>query len=181
MAVQGKNMTAEEFAELPGDDTFQELIRGEVRTSPPPLPPHGRTTLSIGVVLDRFVESNELGAVFVAAGFRVERDPDTVLAPDVCFVRVDRLASLGGAGYSDLVPDLVVEVVSPSESAREVDRRMREWLRLEARLGWAPNPRTRSVVVYRPGAEPERLQADASIEGHDVLPGFRCNVRDFFR
>lgn len=180
VAIVRKLMTAEEFAQLPRDDTFQELIRGEVRTSPPPQPPHGRTSGEVYFALATFVKLQELGAVYVETGFRVERDPDTVLAPDVSFVRAELLPSLGSGGYPDVVPDLVVEVVSPSESARSVERRMREWLQFGARLVWAPDPRRKSVAVFREGEETKVLGADGMLDGGDVLPGFSCPVRAFF-
>ena len=180
MAVQRKGKTAEAFFRLPNDDTFQELIRGEVRTSPPPGSPHGRTSSEIHTVLAPFVKAQELGAMFIETGYRVERDPDTVLAPDLSFVRAARLPSLSDSSYSDLVPDLVVEVISPSESRPEVERRMREWLRLGARLGWAADPRRRTVAVYRQGAETQLLGPEDVLDGGEVLPGFQCPIREFF-
>lgn len=174
-------MTAEEFAQLPNDDTFQELIRGEVRTSPPPTPMHGGPQAQTTTLLSNFVNAEDLGRIFTEAGFRVERNPDTVLAPDVSFVRADRLPILAAAsGYPDLVPDLVVEVISPSESARAVDQRLQEWLRLGARLAWAANPRARSVTVFSPGADPVVLRTDDTLDGGEVLPGFHCTVGDLF-
>lgn len=181
MAVQRKGITAEKFARLPNDDTFQELIRGEVHTSPPPMPLHGGAQAWAATRLTTFVQAHGLGAVFVETGFCVGRNPDTVLAPDVAFVRADRLPEIAAArGYPDLVPDLVIEVISPSETRREVDERMREWLRLGARLGWAADPRDRSVAVYPQGAEPRLLEAADTLDGADVLPGFRCSVGDLF-
>lgn len=180
MVVSSKGMTAEEFCQLPQDDTFQELIWGEVHTSPPPFAPHGLTSGKTHAALAAFLKTQELGALMIHTGFCVERDPDTVLAPDLSFVRTERLEPMVEAGYSDLVPDLVVEVVSPSDSARAVDRRMREWLRLGARLGWAANPKTQSISVYRPGTDPLLLRPGDILDGADVLPGFSCPIRDLF-
>ena len=180
MAVQRKGMTAKAFFRLPNDDTFQGLIRGEVHTSPPPGGPHGRTSSEIHTVLAPFVKAQELGAVFIETGYRVERNPDTVLAPDLSFVRAERLPALSEGGYSDLVPDLVVEVISPGESRPDVERRMREWLLLGARLGWAADPRRRWVAVYRPGAKTQLLGPEDVLDGGEVLPRFQCPIREFF-
>lgn len=181
MAVERKLMTAEEFFQLPDDGMCHELVGGEVHTSPPPGGPHGTATVGIASVLSNHIFPRRLGRLFSQSGFRIERDPDTVRAPDVAFVSATRLP-VGPLplGYPDLVPDLVVEVVSPSDTATEVHERMQEWLRLGARLAWLAYPRTRSVAVYRPGGDFRLLGPEDMIDGGDVLPGFQCRVSDFF-
>lgn len=181
MAVERKLMTAEEFFRLPSDDTFQELVRGEVHTSPPPGGPHGVASNEIGSLIGSHVRAHRSGWVFNQSGFRVEHDPDTVRAPDIAFVAAARLpAGHLPEGYADLVPDLVVEVVSPSDTAAEVQERMQDWLRWGARLAWLAYPRTQSVAIYEPGEAIRLLGPDDTIDGGAVLPGFTCLVRDFF-
>lgn len=181
MAIERKLMTAEEFFQLPNDDTFQELVRGELHTSPPPGGPHGVDANEIGFLLTAHVRAQETGRVFNQSGFCVEHDPDTVRAPDVAFVSAGRLPE-GRLleGYPDLVPDLVVEVVSPSDRAADVQERMESWLQWGARLGWLAYPRTRSVALYEPGQPIRMLGPDDRIDGGDVLPGFSCQVGEFF-
>lgn len=181
MAVERKLMTAEEFLRLPRTDTFQELVRGEVHTSPPPAGPHGLACNQIGSLIGTYALVHGYGVVFNQSGFRVERDPDTVRAPDISFLAAERVPP-GGLpdGYADLVPDLVVEVVSPSDTAAEVQERMQDWLRWGARLAWLAYPRTRSVAIYAPGEPIRLLGPDDTIDGGEVLPGFTCRVGDFF-
>lgn len=181
MVVERKLMTAEEFFRLPRDDTFQELVRGEVQVSPPPGGPHGVASGVAYVLLWDYVRPRALGRVFRQSGFRLERDPDTVRAPDVAFVAATRLpAGRLPEGYMDVVPDLVVEVISPSESAVEVQERVQQWLRWGARMAWLAYPRTRSIAVHRPGGEIRLLGPEDLIDGGDVLPSFQAQVGDFF-
>ena len=79
-----------------------------------------------------------------------------------------------------MVPDLVVEVVSPNDTRREVAAKARIWLRYDVRLVWVVLPQTRSVDVYRPGHAVETLSDQDTLDGLDVLPGFTCPVSAVF-
>ena len=115
-------------------------------------------------------------------GFFLSREPETVVAPDAAVVRADRLPPRSErTGYLDLVPDLVVEVVSPSDSQPEIDAKVGLYLAAGARLVWVAYPRPRSVRVHRPGREPVELSEGDVLDGEDVLPGFRLPVADAFR
>ena len=176
MATQRKLMTADEFSCLPDDGMRHELVRGEVTTSPPPGPGHGEPVLEIAFVLGGFIREHRLGHMYASeTGFWIESDPDTVRAPDFAFVSFDRLPGRSPDRYAEgLIPDLVVEVVSPSQSAREVREKMENWIRTGVRLGILARPRNRSIDVYTPSSETRTLTADDVLEGGDVLPGFTC-------
>ncbi len=180
MATQRKLMTAEEFSCLPDDGMQHELVRGEVTTLPPANPWHGDAASEIGFVLQAFIRQHKLGHTYAAeTGFWIESDPDTVRAPDFAFLSFERLPGRSPERWPEgLVPDLVVEVMSPSESAREVREKMEQWIRAGVRLGIAAHPRTRSLDFYRPAAEVQRLGPEALLDGGDVLPGFSCRVAD---
>lgn len=83
-------------------------------------------------------------------------------------------------GYAEVVPDLVVEVVSPSDSLREVNDKALMWLSYGARLVWVVNPDTRLVDVYQPGRAASTLREIDELDGLDALPGFTCAVSDVF-
>ena len=83
-------------------------------------------------------------------------------------------------GYAEVVPDLVVEVVSPNDTQREVAAKARMWLRYDVRLVWVVLPQTRSVDVYRPGHAAVTLTEQDTLDGQDVLPGFTCAVSAVF-
>lgn len=159
-----------------------ELVKGELLAMRPAGGRHGRVAIRIGHRLDAYVEANDLGEVFAAeTGFRIARDPDTVRAPDAAFIAKGRLpAGELPEGFLDIVPDLVVEVVSPNDTASYVQTKVEEWLRAGVRLVWVLYPDTRSVAVFS-GLRNVRVLTQADqLDGGDALPGFTCHVRDLF-
>ena len=83
-------------------------------------------------------------------------------------------------GYAEVIPDLVVEVVSPNDSLSEVNDKALMWLSYGVRLVWVVNPSTRSVDVYREGRAASTLTENEALDGLDALPGFNCAVREVF-
>jgi Uma2 family endonuclease len=177
------NLTAEEFARLPepADGSKQELVRGEVVTMPPPGIRHGIVQTNVVCLIQPFARSRKLGRVTVESGVITEEDPDTVRGPDVAFWGIQALpAGPVPVGYADVPADLVVEVLSPSDSRRAVVRKVNEYLASGSRMVWVVDPDDRNVAVYREAGEGRILWEDATISGEDVLPGFACKVAEFF-
>ena len=143
-------MTAEELLQLPDDNWRYELIRGGLRRMAPAGWEHGVLAMRIGSRLDQFVTANRLGIVLAAeTGFILERNPDTVRAPDAAFVRLDRIPARSlPKGYWSGAPDLAVEVISPSDSAQEVDEKVDTWLSGGASEVWTIDPVSRAVVLH---------------------------------
>jgi Uma2 family endonuclease len=185
MAVEPKLMTAEELLRLPSamDGRRHELVRGELRTMSPPGFEHGDLTTEFGIPLRNYVTTHELGRVVIGeVGFQLTTDPDTVRAPDVAFVRRERLEVAGRVpGYWPGAPDLAVEVISPNDLYTEVDEKVAQWLEHGARLVFVVNPRRRTVAVHRPGQSVRILGVDDVLDGEDVVPGWTLPVRDLFR
>lgn len=179
MSTQTRLMTAEELF-LHGPDQSCELIEGELRLMPPPKWLHGRIVNRISWLLTRFVMEHSLGEVACESGFVIERDPDTVLAPDVSFIASERLPDSREAAYLSTAPDLVVEVVSPSQSIQEVEDKTERWLRFGVKIVWVAWPNTRTISVHRPGVPPLHLSGDQRLEGDEVLRGFSCTGREVF-
>src|SRR5206468_12011006 len=129
-----------------------------------------------------FVRTRQLGEVFGAeTGFTIARNPDTVRAPDVAFVTSARIAAIGVTKkFFSGAPDLAVEVVSPSDTVNEVDEKVQDWLDACVRLVWVVNPKPRTVIVYARGQSPRILSESESLDGSDVVPGFRLPIRDIF-
>ena len=128
------------------------------------------------------VRLNGLGWVFAAeTGFIIHSDPDTVRAPDVSFVSRDRLnADDIPDSFIRLVPDLVVEVVSPGDTLREVREKVEDWLGAGARLVWVIHPATRTTTAYQSPEDVIQLSEDDYLNGENVVPGFSCLVGDLF-
>ena len=109
-------LIAEEYACLPDDDGYRdELSRGRLVREPQPQARPGRVQLSTGAELRRFVKQHGLGYVTVESGYILERGPDTVRGPDVAFVSRDRYSEDLPRGWPEFGPDLVVEILSPSD------------------------------------------------------------------
>jgi Uma2 family endonuclease len=171
MTVERRVMTAEELARLPDDGMRRELVRGELYTMPPAGWEHGSISGRLAASLIPFVEDHDLGGVGVGdVGFILARDPDLVRAPDVAFIRKDRLPEGGLArGFVRGAPDLAVEVVSPNDRYGDVDEKVADWLAHGTRLVLVVNPRPRTVGVHRPDAPVRTLGEDDTLDGGDVV------------
>ena len=182
MAVQPKLMTADDLLRLPNDGMRHELVRGELRTMPPAGYEHGWSTGKLDRSLGNFVEAHGLGDVLPGdVGFRLTTDPDTVRAPDVAFVSAERVRAAGRPlGYFPGAPDLVVEVISPNDLYTEVEDKVAEWLEHGARLVFVVNPRRRTVAVHRPDRPLRILTIDDTLDGEDVVPGWKLPLRELF-
>ncbi len=176
-------MTADELWALHDNGMRHELVEGELRTMSPAGGPHGYITVELTEPLARFVREHDLGVVFGAeTGFRIARDPDTVRAPDIAFVRRDRIPATGiPEGFWPGAPDLAVEVVSPSDTADEIDEKVHQWLTSGTRLVWVVKPRRKTITVYRTPTTPVVLTDTDTLDGEDVVPGFHLRVGDLFR
>lgn len=182
MSVRAKHMTADELLRIPDDGQRRELVDGELRTMTPAGHPHGRIAMRVGWLLTQHVEENDLGAVYAAeTGFILSRDPDTVRAPDVAFVRRERVEEVGDTGgYWPGAPDLAVEVVSPNDAYAEVERKVAEWLNAGSRMVIVVDPSNRTVRVHRTPADVITPAGDGEIVGADVVPGWRLPIRTLF-
>lgn len=173
-------MTAEELEALPADDRRYELICGELVSMPPVSFRHGGIVARITGELERFVRRNHLGMVASGdPGFILERGPDTVRAPDIAFVRADRLPD-DLRHFLELAPDLAVEIVSPSERMTNVRAKARAYLDAGVRLVWIVQPEGRRVSVYHADQPPRELGEGDVPDGEDVVPGFQMPLADIF-
>ncbi|WIG59210.1 MAG: hypothetical protein OJF49_001957 [Ktedonobacterales bacterium] len=181
-------MTAAALLARPDDAWRYELVEGRLVRMPPAGPWHGDIASELNAALRPFVKARQLGRVYAAeSGFVVSQpgEPDTVLAPDVAFVRTERIPAKDSpehSGFWRLVPDLVAEVASPSQYHPELAEKARAWLEAGARLVWVVWPESEQVDVWLPGQdEPvETLRAGDNLDGRDVAPGFTYPVANLF-
>jgi Uma2 family endonuclease len=180
--VTTKLMTAEELERLPDDEHRYDLIRGELLRMAPAGGEHGEIASHIDMRIAAFVYEHRLGKTYGAeTGFYLQRNPDTVLAPDAAFVRQDRLPPREARrGFVPVAPDLVVEIVSPSDSASDVSDKVTTCLDADVRLVWVVEPRRRTVSIYLPDHTARILREDEVLDGADVLPGFRLPIAELF-
>jgi Uma2 family endonuclease len=136
--------------------------------------------VAIASALRDFVTSRKLGKVSGESGM-MQLVPDLLRMPDVAFVSTARLPKDRSAAAPVLAPDLAVEVLSESNTKREIERKRREYFAAGTRLAWIVDPVHRTVEVYTSPDKPdEMLTAEQTLTGGDVLPGFTLELRALF-
>jgi Uma2 family endonuclease len=180
--IERRRMRADELFMMPDDGFRYELVRGELRRMSPTGEEHGLLVTRLTLSLGNHVEREKLGAVYTGEpGFKLRSDPDTVRAPDLAFVRRERLAELApGTGYRTQAPDLVAEVISPGDLYAEVDEKVSEWLEAGVAMVLVVNPRNRTVRVYYSPNDMRLLREGDVIEGGDVVPGWTLALDELF-
>lgn len=174
-------VTADELLRYPEDAFRYELVDGHVLRMSPVGYEHGRVVMLLGSRLERHVRPQRLGVVLTEVGFTLSRDPDTVRAPDLAFIRAERLEGLAPQGFVTGPPDLAVEVLSPEDPPAEIAHKVDEYLTCGTPLVLVIDPVARSVTVHRRLAPPvSHTNPDDLVDLADVLSGFRCAVRDVF-
>jgi len=176
-----RRWTAEELLAL-GEEARYELIEGRLVPMSPTGSLHGDLVAELTTVLRSFVRTHRLGRILTGeVGFVLRRDPDTVRAADVAFIRAERLPPEGlPTGFFEGAPDLAVEILSPSDRYTEVLRKVSEWLEAGVAMVWVVDPERRKVAVFRPDGTLRLLGEEDVLEGEDVLPGFRYQVGELF-
>jgi Uma2 family endonuclease len=181
MASSPPVLTAADLARFPRGDRRYELVRGRAIRMTPVGYLHGRTVVRLASLLDRHVHSRALGAVLTEVGFTLGTNPDTVRAPDIAFIRQDRIPVPAPRGFWSGAPDLAVEVLSPEDRTAEVDAKIQEYLDRGTRAVAIVDPERRSATVHRARTPPAAIAADGgSLDLSDVVPGFTCPLRELF-
>ena len=180
--TEAKLLTAPELLRLYSRGVRGELIRGVLCETMPTGHEHGTIVTNLVIALGAVVKPRRLGTLVASdSGVLLERDPDTVREPDIAFTSAEKIPlDARITGYAEAVPDLVVEVRSPSDSRREVHDKARMWLSHGVRLAWVVHPDTRTVDVHRPDQPVSNLGANDSLDGADMLPGFAHPVSAIF-
>lgn len=179
MLIENKLMTAEELLRLPDDGYDYELVKGELVKMTPPGGEHGQIARRLGARLGAHVDTQNLGAVMVESGYCLECRPDTVCGPDVSFLAAERIPAEGlPRGFIQGAPDLAVEIISPDDTASEVQAKVQDYLQHGTRLVWVVEPKTRTITVYRSLSDIRILTEHDVLEGDGVVPGFTCRVTD---
>jgi len=173
-------MTAEQLFATPEVGRC-ELLRGELILMSPAGYEHGVIVGNIHTNLAIFVKQRRLGNVTAAeTGFVLGRDPDTVRAPDVGFIRSDRVPKERTRGFFEGPPDLAVEVVSPTDRAGELLTKVQDWLTAGCRAVWVVDPTSQTASVYRGSRETLLLSVADSLTDAELLPGFCLPLAEVF-
>lgn len=182
LIAKPKSLTADDLLRLHSEGVRGELVRGVLIEKMPSGEEHGELAMYIGTLINVFARPRRLGRVIGSdAGVILERNPDTVREPDVAFISYrKRPRGVRNTRYTQAVPELVVEIRSPSDSAAEFAEKARMWIRHGVLIVWAVNPDARTVNVYRADGTATALTEWDMLDGGDALPGFSCAVSDIF-
>src|SRR5262249_32074428 len=181
MSVSTRLHTAEDLAAL-GDDSHFELIRGELREKVATKLRHGKVGGLFHSYFGAYAISSGLGYVIHGeTGCQLEDGPESVLMPDVSSPRRERMppdAELDS--FARVVPDALVEVLSPSNRLPEVDVKIEIYRTAGVPLILVADPETKSIEAHSPAGLTRVYRAGEDLDGGDVLPGFRVPVAPFF-
>ena len=179
MATTTNLMSWKAFEQLPDDGMHHEIIEGELITLPPPKSGHSEVARRANRAL-LVLEDRPLGRVYLEAGYKLSEDPPTWIQPDVSFLREERAKATDADGYFPGAPELAVEVISPSESADDVDRKVELLLAHGSQTVWVIYPRTSKVQVYLANRTSFSRGIHESLYLPDLLPGWELPVAGLF-
>lgn len=181
MSIASNSVTAEQFYDLCGDGMRRELVEGRILTMSPAGYAHGIVALLVGAELVNYVRACKSGKAFAAeTGFWIERDPDTVLGADCAYVRQNRLSEVRTIrGFCGAPPDLAVEVISPSDTRKEVAEKARRWLKSGVEVVWVFDPESKQVSIYE-GESITVRSVDEELTAEALLPGFSVKLSQLF-
>ena len=178
-ATATRLVTLEEYAALPEFPRY-ELVKGVLVEKMYASREHELTVIRTGGQVNSHVEANDLGEVYGSnrAFVTGPESPASSRLPDVSFVSNERLRPDLFGGLADGAPDLAVEVLSPSNTEREILQKVAEYLNAGGKAVWVFDPIGRTLTVHRPGSAPQVLTDADTLDGADYLPGFVCAVAD---
>ncbi len=180
-----RTITVEELMAFPDDGFEREIIRDELREWPKEFhtADHGETATNIGYLLKTWSDarSGPKGKVLgVNCGFRLRRDPTTLVGIDVSYISPEMAAGRDrGLPFIDGSPVLAVEILSPSDKHEDIVRKVGAYLEVGT-VVWVVDPDFRTVAIHKPGRPVETLNDRQELDGEPELPGFRVAVARLF-
>jgi Uma2 family endonuclease len=172
----GTLISLTDFSHLPDDPGKQELSNGELVIVPPPKFVHQKLSRRLYNALHVYLERTGTGEVWAEAGFQL--GPATIRQPDVAVVLDHRRAPddewLRGA------PDIAIEVLSPANSAEDIELKISQYLSSGAKSVWIVSPKARQVRIYRADGTHRLLAEPEALTGETIVPGFALSLTELF-
>lgn len=174
-------LTIEEYEALPENDTYRdELSRGLIVREPRPGQQHAEIVGQVGFILKTYLAQHPVGRMLIDGGFILESSAATVRAPDISFVRSERISPQPNPSFFRGAPDLAIEVVSPSNSATELHEKIAEYLAAGTEVVWVLYPQTRTLVTHSRNGESYSLSSADTLRAPEILPEFEIRVERLF-
>ncbi len=180
MAVQDKLLTVQDLENMPDDGKIYELHNGVLIEIPGAVVQQSALAMWLGHLIMTFTEQHGLGGGVTGPDGTSTLNEFNTRIPDVAYISEERRQRQEKTKYLQGAPDLAVEVVSPSNSAPQMQQRAGEYLSAGSRLVWIVNAEKRTVDVYRAHGERTVLGMDGVLDGGDVLPGLSLPIRRVF-
>ncbi len=156
-----------------------EFVDGEPEEKEMPGARHSGICTRLARKLGNFVEDNQLGEVYQESSFQLKV---TERIPDIAFIAADRLPPEGEPETKWLiVPDLAVEVISPTDYYEKVHSKAMEFLTAGVKVVWIVSPENQTITTYRSSTNIMAFPYEAELVCEDLLPGFRCPLREIFK
>jgi len=175
-------LTADEFRRLPDDGTPRELVRGKVVQMNLPAPRHGQICVKIVRILSRYLDQHDVGhLVSNDSGVVTERKPDSVRGVDVAFYSYERVPrGPFPEGYLSVAPELVFEVLAPTDRLGEVRSKAMEYLEAGVSTVCVVDPGRQEIHAYNNEIPDRVFKVDEELTVPEVLVEFRAPVRSIF-
>lgn len=173
-------ITLDEFLALPEDGYRDEVSRGRLVREPQPSDQHGKISVKLVTMLHDWLKEHPAGELRTHSGFRLTRMPLTIRGPDVAFIRHERLGTDLESPFFEGAPDLAIEIVSPANTASELQEKIGEYIDAGAHIVWVVYPKTRSVVVHEANGGIRMLSSGDTLTATALLPGFELRVERIF-
>ena len=179
--IKTKLLTGGDLMLLSGQGVRGELVRGILQIPKSIMPQHDAPRVNLERTLQGYLGKNELGTLRAKAGIWIEGNPDTVRKADIAYISDANLqAGTLKYGYPEAAPDLLVDVVTPTDYFSDVSENAQMWSDNGVPLVWVAYLGARTIDVYKPDGEVTTLANSDILDGGDVLPGFACRVSDVF-
>lgn len=182
VAQPKKRWSEEELQALPNDGYNHEVVDGELVMSPKNNPEHGEICIRLSTALHTYAAAHRLGAVWDSStGFWMQNE--NCRAPDISFVAKSRLSGLKRPTkhFFHGAPDLAVEVLAPTNRARETNERLRDFFENGTQIAWIIHPDEKFVEVCHSMTDRKLVGPGGFLDGERLLPGFRFLIADLFK
>jgi Uma2 family endonuclease len=180
MAASTGQITWQAFEQLPdGDGWHREVVEGELIVLPPPKSRHSLIATATAEAL-RPMKERGIAKVLLEAGYKLSDDPPTWIQPDVSVLRIERARATSGDDCFVGSPELAVEVVSPSETARDLNRKIDALLAGGSLAVWVIYPEEQEVRVFVPGGTSYIRRINETLTMPELLPDWELPVARHF-